>query len=165
MATAASSTPPATIPPTAGPLRRLAALVYDSFLLFGILVVPLFILTAALSHEPAIRQNDSVTHELPSIAPQPVMLLYMIAVVVGFYCYFWRRSGQTLGMQAWRMRLESRTGGRVSWRQCLVRALVGFFSLICLGLGFIWSAWGQERLTWHDRASNTRVVLLPKSSV
>ena len=164
--TATLKTTPAapTVPPlpTAGPIRRLLALVYDAFLLFGLLVVPLFLLTAVLAHPAAPLQNGSVTHELPSIAPRPVMLAYMIVVVTGFYCYFWRRSGQTLGMQAWRLRVDSRDGGRPGWRQCLLRALVGFFSLACCGLGYLWSAWGRERLTWHDRASDTRVVVLPK---
>lgn len=147
--------------PTAGVLRRLAALVYDAFLLFGLLVAPLFIFTAIRSPKVDL-QNGSVTHDLPSIAPQPVMLLYMILVSASFYCYFWRRNGQTLGMQAWRIRVDSENGGRPNWRQCLIRATVGLVSLLCAGLGYWWIWIDKNRCSWHDRASNTRVVVLPK---
>ena len=160
-----SNTPEITITetslPTAGVLRRFAALVYDAFLLFGLLVAPLFIITAARSPKVDL-QDSSVTHDLPSIAPQPIMLLYMILVSVSFYCYFWHRSGQTLGMQAWRIRVDSENGGRASWRQCFIRAAVGFVSLLCAGLGYWWIWIDKQHAAWHDRASNTRVVVLPK---
>lgn len=150
----------ATLPP-AGVLRRLAALVYDAFLLFGVLVVPLFIAIAILSPRQNLPQ-DGVAHELPMIAPKPVLLAYMIAVIIGFYCFFWHKSGQTLGMQAWRIRVDSATGGRPTWRQCAVRTTIGCVSLLCGGLGYWWIWLDKNRLSWHDRASNTRVVVLPK---
>lgn len=147
--------------PTAGVFRRLAALVYDAFLLFGLLVAPLFIITAVRSPK-ADLQNGSVAHDLPSIAPQPVMLLYMILVIASFYCYFWHRSGQTLGMQAWRIRVDNENGSRANWPQCFMRAAIGFISLVCAGLGYWWIWIDKDRASWHDRASNTRVVVLPK---
>lgn len=147
----------------AGVLRRLAALVYDSFLIFGLMVVPLFILTGLIEGGAGAPAADSaVVHELPAIAPKPVLLLYMIAVVIGFYCYFWRRNGQTLGMQAWRLRLENADGGRPSLRQCLLRILAGVPALLCAGLGYWWIWLDRQGRAWHDRASNTRVVVLPK---
>ncbi len=147
--------------PIASVWRRLAALVYDAFLLFGLLVTPLFIYTAIVSPKQNLPQ-DAVAHELPSIAPQPVLFLYTVAIVVGFYVYFWHKSGQTLGMQAWRLRVDNANGGRASWQQCAVRAAVGFVALVALGLGYWWSWADRERRCWHDRASNTRVVVLPK---
>lgn len=147
--------------PAAGLLRRLAALVYDAFLLFGLLVVPLFIL-AALRYHDARLANGAVVHDLPPIAPPSVMLLYIIGVTTGFYCYFWRRNGQTLGMQAWRLRVDSDRGGRPNWRQCWIRAAIGLLSLAIGGLGFLWLLVDRRHLAWHDRASGTHVVLLPK---
>jgi len=148
---------------SAGVLRRLAALVYDSFLIFGLMVVPLFLFTGLAEHGArGDLQTDAVVHDLPVIAPGPVLLVYEIAIVLGFYCYFWLRNGQTLGMQAWRLRLDSLAGGRPSLWQCLQRALVGFASLLCAGLGYWWIWLDRDRRAWHDRASNTRVVVLPK---
>lgn len=151
----------ATILPTAGVIRRLSALVYDAFLLFGLLVAPLFIATAASSHRQNLPQG-AVTHDLPAIAPKPVLLIYMIVVIVSFYIYFWRKSGQTLAMQAWRIRVDSNTGGRPTWKQCFVRIAMGFVSLLCGGMGYWWIWIDKQGASWHDRASNTRVVVLPK---
>jgi uncharacterized RDD family membrane protein YckC len=152
--------PPAELP-IAGPIARLAALGYDSFLIFGLLVVPLFILTGLRAPHTDL-QTDGVVHELPLIASREVMLPYMICMVAGFYFYFWRRNGQTLGMQAWRLRLDSNSGGRASLRQCLIRMPVGFIALLCGGLGYWWIWIDRDRRAWHDRASDTRVVVLPK---
>lgn len=146
--------------PSAGILRRLAALVYDVFLLFGLLVVPLFLLTA-LRNQTHLA-NGSVAHDLPPIAPAPVMWMYMVSVVGGFYFYFWRKSGQTLGMQAWRIRVDNRGGGRPNLRQCFIRAVSGVVSLGLFGLGFLWLLIDRQHLAWHDRLSATRVVVLPK---
>jgi uncharacterized RDD family membrane protein YckC len=148
--------------PTAGVIRRLAALVYDAFLLFGLLVVPLLILTAATQGGASSAATESVTHELPGIAPKAVLQMYWLVVVVGFYCYFWRKNGQTLGMQAWRLRLDSNAGGRPSWRQCGLRLLAGAPALLLGGLGYWWAWLDPQHRTWHDRASDTRVVILPK---
>ncbi|HSB95906.1 MAG TPA: RDD family protein [Spongiibacteraceae bacterium] len=158
---ASSHTTPPPALSSAGPIARLAALGYDSFLIFGLLVVPLFILTGLRQHSIGL-QTDGVIHELPPIAPRWAMLLYMIGMIVGFYYYFWRRNGQTLGMQAWRLRLDNISGGRPSFRQCLIRLAVGFFSLLCAGLGYWWIWLDRDRLAWHDRASNTRVIVIPK---
>jgi uncharacterized RDD family membrane protein YckC len=132
--------------------------------LFGLLATPLLIAIATLSPRQDLREG-SVAHDLPSIAPKPVMLAYMLVVIVSFYCYFWRRTGQTLGMQAWRIRVDNDTGGRASWRQCFIRSAVGFVSLLCAGLGYWWLWIDKDRASWHDRASNTRVVVLPKKAV
>jgi len=146
--------------PTAGILRRVAALVYDAFLLFGLLVAPLFVVTALRSHPTLL--GDGVAHDLPPIAPAPIIWLYMLCIVGGFYCYFWRKNGQTLGMQAWRIRVDDNNGGRPNRRQCLVRAATGSVSLLLCGVGFLWLLIDRQHLAWHDRLSGTRVVVLPK---
>lgn len=148
--------------PVAGIARRLAAMVYDAFLLFGLLVVPLLVLTAVLNHAPQPLTNEAVVHDIAPIAPYPVLLIYEVLVIVAFYTYFWRKNGQTLGMQAWRLRLDSNAGGRLSWQQCGLRLLTGAPSLLLAGLGYWWMLFDPQRRSWHDRASNTRVVVLPK---
>ncbi|MDY0071217.1 MAG: RDD family protein [Thauera sp.] len=160
--TLATTNSPATGLPAAGVFRRLAALVYDAFLLFGLLVVPLLLWTAWSHRQDAQLRNDAVVHEIAPIAPPAFMLFYSIAIVVGFYSYFWRKNGQTLGMQAWRLRLDSAAGGRPSWKQCGLRLLVGPLSLALGGMGYWWILLDRERRSWHDRASGTHVVVLPK---
>jgi uncharacterized RDD family membrane protein YckC len=46
--------------------------------------------------------------------------------------------------------------------QLWLRFAVGTLSLLLGGLGFWWVWVDRERLTWHDRASGTRLVRMPK---
>ena len=75
----------------------------------------------------------------------------------GYAVVSWRRGGQTLGMRPWRLRVFAADGGAPTWRAALVRYLVGTASLLLGGLGFWWAWIDRDRLTWHDRASGTRV--------
>ena len=168
MSTTTESSPADTSAPyPAGVWRRLAALVYDSFLLFGLLFLigAIYVaLDAWVTGVPATAdvQTGSVVTDLPDHR-SPLLFVLEVLAVTGFYVYFWRKNGQTLGMQAWRLRLDDAvTGGRPSARQCALRLLVGPVSLLCAGLGYWWIWVDGQRRTWHDRASDTRVVVLPK---
>ena len=154
--------PPPPDCPSAGVWRRLAALVYDSFLLFGLLVVPLFVLQALLHTSDTRFGTEGVAHELPALAPKWVIQLYWLTVIATFYTYFWRSKGQTLGMQAWRLQLCNRDGGPATLKQCLLRLLAGAPALLLGGVGYWWIWFDRERGALHDRASGTRVVVLPK---
>ncbi|MNV66805.1 RDD family protein [compost metagenome] len=74
----------------------------------------------------------------------------------------WRRGGQTLGMRPWRLRVVSLDGTVPTRRQLWRRYAVGSLSVLAAGLGFWWALLDRQRLTWHDRASGTRVARLPK---
>jgi uncharacterized RDD family membrane protein YckC len=66
-------------------------------------------------------------------------------------------------MQAWRLRLDSAAGGRPDILQCLRRLAVAVPALLLGGAGYWWIWLDRDHLAWHDRLSNTRVVVLPKS--
>ncbi len=46
-------------------------------------------------------------------------------LVFAYFGWSWTRSGQTLGMRAWRIRLESAGARRLTWAESLVRFLLG----------------------------------------
>ena len=48
-------------------------------------------------------------------------------------------------------------GGKPTWRALWIRYAVGSASLLAAGLGFWWAWIDRDRLTWHDRASGTRM--------
>lgn len=84
-------------------------------------------------------------------------------LVTGVYATFsWRRGGQTLGMRPWRIAVVAVGGGRVSTRALWLRYTVGTLSLLLCGAGLWWAWLDRERLAWHDRASGTRIVRLPR---
>lgn len=135
--------------PTAGLARRLAALCYDALLLLALLFVATLPWVLFARGEPL----DPLAH----VAYRG----YLIGVSGLFFGWFWTHGGQTLGMRAWRLRLTGNDGGAVKPRAAAIRFAVGLASLGLLGLGFWWALFGTRR-TWHDRAANTRVELLPK---
>ena len=138
---------------TAGLLRRLGALFYDSLLLAALLMV----VTAALLPLTGGEAIDAAKNPLlecvyRGLLPVPVALYYGIP---------WTRRGQTLGMVAWRLRLERADGSLPRWPDVPKRLAAATLSLLPAGLGWWWMLVDRERLAWHDRLSGTRIVLTP----
>ena len=135
--------------PHCGLLRRLAAILYDALLLLAVL----FIATLAvlpLTGGEAIRPHN------------PLYTTYIFFVGFFFFAWFWTHGGQTLGMRAWRVRVQTRNGQAISWWQALLRYLIAFVSWGALGLGFLWSLFDKEKMTWHDRYSESVLVVMPR---
>ena len=133
---------------SAGHFRRLAAILYDSLLIIAMWLITTLLLVAFINDGAALQ------------GPLFQFGLYFEACL--FYSYFWRLRGQTLGMQVWKIKLVSPSLQTLSWQECFARLFFALVSVSMLGLGFIWMLFDPERLTWHDRASGTRVVLLRK---
>jgi uncharacterized RDD family membrane protein YckC len=157
--TSASDAPSAPPRPQAFLGWRLLSLVYD-FLpvaaLWLLTTVPYALgFTFLGGHDP---------HE--NIAPYSLLswLIWLSCwIVTGLYATFsWGRGGQTLGMRPWRLQLVSSDGTPVSRAHLWRRYAVGTLSLALGGLGFWWALFDRDRLAWHDRASGTRLVRLPK---
>lgn len=86
----------------------------------------------------------------------------LVAVVYAFFAGFWIRSGRTLGMQSWRMQLETMDGGKVTPGDATIRFFAAILSWVPFGLGYLWQLWDKDKLTWHDRISGTRIMYYPK---
>lgn len=148
--------------PRCGLLRRLAAIAYDSLLLLAVL----FIASALLI--PFTGGGSPA----PDGAPTPIygnhpieralFTTYIFMVAFFFFGWFWTHGGQTLGMRAWRIRVQRYDGRAISWWQALLRYLVAYVSWAAAGLGFLWSLFDREKLTWHDRYSESVLVVMPK---
>jgi len=88
----------------------------------------------------------------------PLYRLYLIGVCFAFFIWPWMKGGQTLGMRTWGIRLVRDDGRTPQFRDALVRALAALLSWAVAGLGFLWSLFDAEGLTWHDRLSHTRLI-------
>lgn len=126
--------------------RRLLVMVYDS-----LVVTALLLLATALA---LVAGFDQVT-----AGEDPLFTLYLLAVWFLYLGWFWHRGGMTVGMRSWQVLIEREDGQRPGWGQCLLRFLVSFVSAACFGLGFAWSLFDAQKRTWHDLASNTRLVM------
>ncbi|WP_430462084.1 RDD family protein [Thalassolituus sp. LLYu03] len=140
--------------PTANLLRRLAALVYDGLIVIALYIAVGFVVVGLLK---------ASTGEFPGALPWSVSASLLFTVSFLYYSHSWRKGGQTVGMKAWRIRLISEEKGPVRLSQCMLRSGIGFFSLLAAGLGYWWMLFDKRQRTWHDMASLTRVVFLPKN--
>ena len=96
------------LPSTPGLFRRLGAIFYDSLLLiatwflFTIFALPL-----------------TMGEAIP--AGNILYRLYLLLIALAFFGGFWTHGGQTLGMRAWRIKVQQPNGQLITWRQVLLR--------------------------------------------
>lgn len=136
--------------------RRLGALLYDSVLLLGLLMLAILVLI--------------VPYDLMASRPYPhgdplyrtLLQGYLLMVIGGFYAYFWTHGGQTLGMRTWRFRVLRDDGMPLSLTDALRRLAWAALSLAPAGVGLWWCLVDPDGLAWHDRRSHTRPVMLPR---
>ena len=133
--------------PTASLVKRLLAMMYDSLLIMAVWMLVGYVFIAF---------NDGEAVSGPLFSSTVFLVTFL------FFALFWTRSGQTLGMLAWRIRIESDQGQPLSAKQALLRFMAAIFSALVFGLGYWWIMFDSNKLGWHDRWSNSRVVQLPK---
>jgi uncharacterized RDD family membrane protein YckC len=131
---------------------RLLALVYDFFPVLGIWFAVSVSSYALNGGQPVVPGSLGAWLEF-------VALLGSTFLYAGLS---WRFGGQTLGMRAWRLRAVDRAGNAPGWRAIGLRFAVGVLSLGAAGLGFAWVLIDRERRSWHELASATLTVRLPK---
>lgn len=138
---------------------RLLAMLYD---LFPVLALWLLISALFTFGYTFIGGHDPHQNVVP-FSPLWWLLWLACLLVTGLYVVLsWRRGGQTLGMRPWRLKVVARSGGMPGWGQLWLRYGVAIVSVLAAGLGLWWAWMDRDRLTWHDRASGTRMVRLPK---
>lgn len=158
------------IAPSLASLRvRLAAMVYESLLVLAVLFI------ASL---PFLYAAGDARSGGRHIAYQ----FYLAGVLFAYFAAFWRRSGQTLAMKTWRIRLVGPDGGRITLKLTFLRfclmglmpalGLAGYWGMhvgispwIALGsAGLLWALVDRDRQFLHDRLLGTRLVRVPRPS-
>ncbi|MEW4983197.1 MAG: RDD family protein [Cycloclasticus sp.] len=124
--------------------KRLAVIVYDLLLLIAVLFLATLVLLPF--QDENLFQPNSWQYSV-----------YLLVVSFLFYGWFWTKSGQTLGLVAWKLQVADEDGRNINWQQALVRFIVAIFSWGIFGLGILWILVNKDRLTWHDIASNSRL--------
>ncbi len=148
--------------PRAGFRRRFGSWVYDvliafavymvagavAFLLFNLLIKYGFINMQGFDHAIDLQQS--------SVLFSTIIYGWNIAWVSFFFVFFWAKSGQTLGMKAWRLRLQNQDGSRITKITGLKRLLPTLLGLGNLAVMFD----RQNKLSLQDRLTKTEVVVL-----
>jgi uncharacterized RDD family membrane protein YckC len=136
---------------SAGFGRRFAALVYDSLLIASLLF--LYTGAAVLLHGREVTRDSAGILWYAYRAGE-------IAVIGAYYVLNWMRSGQTLGMRAWRLQAVDESGKPLKLARAVHRFLCGFLAWSPAALGVLWLYLDPEHLAIHDRLSRTRVLHL-----
>ncbi|OEF28419.1 RDD family protein [Vibrio rumoiensis] len=145
----------------AGLFRRFAAIIYDALIIIAVEMIAVGIVVAtmeALLSQGAINYGSYVDasdllnhHPLWSI----IFHAYVVFVWVGFLSYFWMK-GQTLGMRAWKLRVQNEDGRNISFVQSLIRMVMSLF-----GLGNLTVLFDPKKRALQDMCAKCEVVHLP----
>lgn len=163
--------PPAALPapeaPAPGLLRRLACLVYEGMLLFGVVMIAGYL-------------YSSLTQQRHALHGQFGLQAFLFVVLGVYFVFFWSRGGQTVAMKAWHVRVVAGDGATLRQWQAFRRYLLswvwwlpalGFSSLAGLqGLGVavallvgvigyaLLSRLHPQGQFWHDAVAGTRLI-------
>ncbi|WP_437883518.1 RDD family protein [Pseudomonas sp. LRF_L74] len=148
--------------PHAGLIRRLAAMFYDFLLCIAIAMVVTLIYQQGILR--SIFGGDALMEmsRTGALDRDPLLATLVLLSLFGFFAKFWTHNGQTLGMQVWGLRVQNADGSAISLWQALLRFVVAIASWLVAGLGFWWMLWDENKDTWHDKYSESRIVRLPK---
>ena len=133
---------------SAGFLKRILALVYDSLLIAAIVLVLSLLLVFVNGGYPESGSFVSFTQFFILVFAGPI-----------FYSYFWiANKGQTTGMQAWKIKLVTMDETELNIKQTMLRCLISTISFACFGMGYLWILTDKNRLSWSDIATNTKII-------
>ncbi len=170
----------------AKPSTRLAAILYDGMLILALLFLVGTVLTVVgtlLTMETG--SESSQAQSLPTWYQNVIMTPSFILTLIGFYGLFWRRGGQTLGMQTWRLKTVNNNGHLLTWGQSFKRVLAASIMPLIFGLigsviggsrailltsvflGFVFNyafcLFNSRGLAVQDMLSNTITLKMPKT--
>jgi uncharacterized RDD family membrane protein YckC len=154
--------------PVPGLRRRLAAMLYEGVVLFGVLMI------AGLAFSTLTDQRHALHGRLG-------MQIFLFVVLGVYFAWFWSHGGQTVAMKTWHVRVVRADGRPLTMAHGLVRYLLSWMWFLpalvaasalklhtsgaytaALGLGvavyaaLVWLL--PDRQFLHDRLARTRLV-------
>ncbi len=132
-----------------GMLRRLASMLYESILLFAVAFIGTWVFQFAA---------DTLVIEGWRMQ---LLRLFLLAVFAAYFLWCWLRSGQTLAMKTWRIRLVAKNGhGRISPTAALLRFFYALL-LVPTAIGILWAMVDRVRQFLHDRLAGSLQIPMP----
>lgn len=152
--------------PRAGFMRRIAAMIYDVLVAVavGMCAAMVIIVSIVIMLENGVldKQGYEHTSELiqASVYYKTVIQIWVGLWVVGFFLWFWRNGGQTIGMRAWRMRLFSTDDKPMGYTRALLRLIASLG-----GLGTLLVLFDiKNKQSLQDRIARTEMLVLSKEA-
>ena len=152
--------------------RRLICMIYEALLLLGVVAVANFVFLFFAQNFPNV---------LPPHASETWPMKFWLFVVIGIYfIYFWSRTGQTLAMKTWRIRLIDNERESLPLTKAIVRYCLAWlwflpalaiaaqlslkprFILLTVSIGYIlWAftaVFDKDKQFLHDKLAKTRLI-------
>lgn len=123
---------------------RLLSLAYEAVLLFGILFVASYLFLG-------------LARDAQSGLPRLLLQVYVLAACGAYFVFCWTRSGQTLPMKTWRIRLVTEQGKPLAVGRAFRRYLLAVPGVLS-GIGVLWALVDRDGQFLHDRMAKTRIV-------
>tara|TARA_B100001113_G_scaffold47598_1_gene34161 strand:+ start:696 stop:1121 length:426 start_codon:yes stop_codon:yes gene_type:complete len=127
------------------PLKRIAATVYDLFLLLGV-----WFLVGSI----ALGVKYLFIGEVSSLNPNFGMALVIFSTWI-FYGYFWTHGGKTLGMAVWKFQIYSLDNKKINLKKISIRFFVNLITFFLGGLPLIFIYFSKNNLSLSDMLSKT----------
>lgn len=107
------SAPGSTATPAPSLRSRLACLVYEGVLLFGVVMIAGLVFSILTGQRHALQGRHALQ-------------FFMFGVLALYFIWFWSHGGQTLAMKTWHLRLLTAEGGPVSPARAACRFLASW---------------------------------------
>ena len=88
----------------------------------------------------------------------PAYTVYLLSIWFFYLAWCWHKGGMTVGMRAWRVKIEDESGNRPGWGKSTIRFLASLLSAAAVGIGFAWALLDSRKRSWHDILSGTRLI-------
>ncbi|MBC7804079.1 MAG: RDD family protein [Candidatus Parcubacteria bacterium] len=121
-------------------------MLYESILLFAVAFIAtwLFQFAAGTPHIEGWRML--------------LLRLFVLAVFAAYFLWCWLRSGQTLAMKTWRIRLVAKRGhGLLAPKAALLRFAYALLLVPTL-VGIFWALVDRDRQFLHDRLAGSLLI-------
>ncbi len=126
-------------------LRRLGAILYDSILLFAVLM---FATSLLMPLNGVAIESDNAAYQI-----------YLLIIAYIYFVWQWSFGGRTLGMRTWNIKIMNEKGENPSWQESTKRYFGSILSIILLGSGFLWSLFDHKKCALHDHLSKTTLII------
>jgi uncharacterized RDD family membrane protein YckC len=131
--------------------RRLASMLYESLVVFAILLVGFMFPQIVLSGFGINLSGKA-------------MWLHLFLVLMAYFVWFWLNGGQTLPMKTWKLRLVDQSGHPLRPLQAILRYFAAWPSISLLGIGIFWALFDRDGQFLHDRIAGTQIIAEPASA-
>jgi uncharacterized RDD family membrane protein YckC len=132
-----------------GMLRRLASMLYESILLFAVAFIGTWVFQFAAG---TLRIEGWRMH---------LLQIFLLALFAAYFLWCWLRSGQTLAMKTWRIRLVAKDShARLAPKAALLRFICALV-LVPTTIGIFWAMVDRDRQFLHDRLAGSLLIPVP----